>query len=140
MPAFAFEASGQLTPPTAQELADADQTSAILCFTNGELASGEAYYAYIAVTPSKYRAFKSITASRQTMVLNDYGTVIAAGYTLEAPPETIREMHEKYGFTNDYEEKLLQRILAEQKIFFKQQEDARIANAVEMLKALKPAT
>jgi len=134
MGTLVFDESGKLKPPTAEELAEADRDTAILCYTTGVLDDGRPYYAYIAVTPSRYSEFMQKTKARYVMVLGEYGTVIAAGFETEAPAEVKQEMRDKYGFDEEYQEKLIQRVRAEQDTFMKAKEDKRIMDIVAMLK------
>jgi len=134
MGTFVFEASGKLVPPTVEELAEADREAAVLCYTTGEMNDGRHYYAYIAVIPSRYREFMQKTTAREIITLGDYGTVIVADFQTEAPPDVKQEMHEKYGFDDSYQEKIIQRVYGERNAFMKAKEEKRIMDIVLMLK------
>jgi len=138
MTSFAFEASGRLKPPSAGELAEADEKDSILAYTRGTMEDGTPYYAYVAVKPSKYQEFHARTVERRTMVLGDYGKVIAAGFEPEAPPEVVADMRQRYGIDDQYEEKLVQRVLKQQSVFVEKQETSRLQDIVSMLKSKKP--
>jgi len=138
MTSFAFEASGRLKPPSAEELAEADEKDSILAYTRGTMADGTPYYAYVEVKPSKYQEFHAMTVARRTMVIGDYGKVIAAAFEAEAPPEIVAEMRERYGIDDQYEEKLVQKVLKQQSVFLEKQETSCLQDIVSMLKSKKP--
>jgi hypothetical protein len=131
----AFDSSAQVVAPSAQELSAADEAEqAVLAYTHGNLSDGRPYYAYVAVKPSKYAAFYAATAERRRMRIGDYGTVIKGGLEITPPPEVIKEMRVRYGFDDQYEEKLKEQALKQQKDFVVRREELRIENAVAMLK------
>ena len=134
-----FKPSGELMPPTAEELAEADKDAAILCYTNGLLEDGRPYYAYIAVKPSKYQEFKKLTDARMGLTLGDYGEVIAGNFEASPPPEVVAEMRDKYGFDEHYAEKVVQKIRREQTTFMEQKEKKRLDDIVAMLKMKQTA-
>lgn len=139
MTSTAFEPSGQIKSPTAEELAEADKDSAILCYTNGILQDDRPYYVYMAVKPSRYKAFKEMTDAGKCITFSDYGEIIAAGFEAYPPPEVVQKIHDTYGFDEDFTEKLVQGIRADQSVFMEQQEKKRIDDIVTMLKQAKPA-
>ena len=121
---------GPLIPPTAEELAEADKDSAILCYTDGRMEDGRPYYAYVAVKPSKYLAFKALTAAGGGLTLADYGDVIAGDFEAKPPQSVVDEMREKYDFDERFTEKLVRTIRAEQDAFMEQQEKNRLDKIV----------
>jgi len=132
--AISFTSTGQVKEPTAEELAKADEDTAILGYVHGTMGDGRPYYAYVAIRPSRYREFHALTASQRALVIGDYGTVLAAGFEPQAPPEVEREMREVYGFDDQYEAKLKQQAIKQQETFFASQEKKRIDDIVAMLK------
>src|SRR5687768_4593585 len=74
--AYEFDASGRLKPPDKEALAKADTAVDIISLATGRTPDGTPYYAYVAVPPSKYRAFLDATRRGQAMVLSEYGRVI----------------------------------------------------------------
>lgn len=129
-----FEASGKLKRLTPEELAEADKNSAILCYSRGTMKDGTPYYAFIGVRPSRYAEYRKNTLAEQPMLLGEYGIIVAAGFEEAAPMEVLQEMRDKYGYDEKYAEKLVNRLVEEQKLFFKRQEDNRIMDVVAMLK------
>lgn len=129
-----FNRSGELMPPTAEELVDADKDTAILCYTNGQLEDGRNYYAYIAVKPSKYQQFKKLTDARMGLTLGEYGEIIAGDFEASPPPAVVAEMREKYGFDENFAEKVIQKFRREQTVFMEQKEKKRLDDIVAMLK------
>jgi hypothetical protein len=134
MTSIEFEASGKVKRPSGEELAQADEEMAVLSYVHGTMEDGRPYYAYVAIKPSRYREFHALTAARKAMVIGDYGTVIAAGFESEPPPEVVKEMREAYGFDDQYEGKLKQEALKQQQAFFEEQEKTRIDDIVRKLK------
>lgn len=134
MTSFDFESSGKLQLPSQGELLSADEDSAILAYSHGTVEDGRDYWAYIAIKPSLYRSFYKLSAARQTLALDEYGTVLAAGFTKEPPPEVRHEMKEKYGADPHYEDKLVAEANRQQDVFVKHQEEKRMADIVTMLK------
>jgi len=129
-----FETSGKVKKPSAEQLLAADPQASILACTTGIMDDGQPYYAYIAVKPSMYEEFYALTSARQPLVLGDYGTVIAAGFGTQPPPEVAREMREQYGFDEHYLEKLQAEVNRQGKIFHEKKEEERLTGIVEMLK------
>ncbi len=104
--------------PTEEELKKADDEVAIVVLTQGETEDNRPFYAYLAIPPSKYLAFKKAEESG-SYALQDYGEVIAFDYA-EAPPEELQqEIEATYGVQHDFEEQLLAEIE-------KQQEKSRL--------------
>jgi hypothetical protein len=134
MTAIAFESSGKVKHPSAENLAEADKDLYILGYVHGTMEDGRSYYAYVAIIPSKYREFHAMTAAKKAMVIGQYGTVIAAGFESEPPADVVKEMHDVYGFDEQFESKLKQEAIKQQEAFFKQQEATRIDDIVAMLK------
>jgi len=130
-----FDDSGKLRTPSAVELLAADCENAILSYTTGTMEGGRHYYAYIAVKPSMYEEFYALTAQHQSIILGDYGTVIAAGFEKEAPPEVRREMRDMYGFDEHYVEKLQVEIQQQSKSFHDRREEKRLTEILTLLKA-----
>ncbi len=133
MTSIAFEASGKVKHSSVEELAQADQETAILSYVHGTMEDGRPYYAYVAVKPSKYRDFHAMTAAMRPMVIGDYGTVVAAGFESEPPADVVKEMREVYGFDDQYEERLKSDALKQQEFFFAKLETKRIDDIVAML-------
>jgi len=137
---FNFDASGKLKDSTAEELANADLTSAIISLSTGIQSDGTPYYVYLAVPPSKYAEFYRMSKERQTFNLENYGVILAGGPEA-SPPELVMEyMKEEYGFDENFEKALEEEFKKESATYAVQQEDARIMDIVAMLKAQKPTS
>ena len=106
MSSLTFNASGQLTHPTEEELASADANSNILVYMTSTLADGRPYYAYVAIKPSRYSEFMALCEAKQEIILEEYGEIIASGFESSPPPEVIAMMRNTYGFDENYLEKL----------------------------------
>lgn len=132
--AYAFESSGELKQPTPEELAEADKQSAILVYSHGMAGDGRPYYAYVAIRPSKYTEFHAASAAGQSLLLSEYGTVVAGGFADRPPPDVVRRMREINGFDDDYEEKLAREVRDQRDAFLKQNENARLHSIVNWLK------
>ena len=139
MPVFDSEPSGRLKLPSQEELLKADEDAAILAYSCGTMSDGRPYWAYVAVKPSLYRQFYKLSAARQTMVLSNYGEVLAIGHATEPPPEVVRAMREKYGADPAYEDKLIAEANRQQDVSVKNQEEKRIMDIVTMLKKTQGA-
>lgn len=138
MVTYTFESSGNIQVPSQQELKEIDDEVAIITYTNGTTEDGRPYYAYLAVKPSKYTEFHERTSASETIVLNDYGNIIACGFETGPPPEVIRQMREEYGYDEHYAQKLKSEASRQRKIFSARQEEKRVQDIVAMLKNKKP--
>jgi hypothetical protein len=134
MTSFSFEPSGKMKLPSAQELAEADKDMAILAYSSGKAADGQAYWAYIAVTPSLYRSFHALSAAKQSLVLNDYGTVLEAGFGDAPPAEIMQAMKDDFGFDAGYTQKIVDDITGQQSAIAHNHEEQRLMDIVTMLK------
>jgi hypothetical protein len=135
---FKFESSGKLKQPTSEELASADKDTAIVAISTGKQANGEPYYAYIAVKPSKYAEFYRRSKQRESINLDDYGTIIAAGPEIVPPTEVAKRMSDEYGFDPDFEKKIEAELIKEREKFGTKKENERINDIVAMLKQSSP--
>ena len=97
MAAFSFEVSGKIKAPTAEQLAALDAESSVLAYTSGTMPDGRHFYAYVAVTPSRYAEFHRKTAAREQMIIGEYGEVIEGGFEASAPADIRQRMREEYG-------------------------------------------
>lgn len=128
-----FEPSGKVMRPSTNDLQQADQDTVILGYLHGDMNDGRPYYAYVAIQPSKYSELHALTAARKSIVIGNYGTVIAAGFNSEPPPEIIQEMRDIYGFDEQYEAKLKQEAIRQRAVFLANREKAHIDKIVAML-------
>jgi len=133
MSSFMFEASGKIKIPTAEDLAIADQDNGILVLSRGVQANGIPYYAYISVMPSKFAEFTHNTEENIACDLESYGDVLFAEELAEPPEEIVQIMRECYGFDEDFQEKLFDKMKKEQKEFIKKNEEKRIMNIIAMM-------
>ncbi len=129
-----FKPDGTLNFLSDEELKQADETNRVLCFSDGTLADGTPYWAYIAVLPSKHATFLELTRTRQPLRLTDFGEMIAAGYEETVPEDIQQEMQEKYKFNGKYLNELNQKLIACQQEFKQKQEDNRLMDIVAMMK------
>jgi hypothetical protein len=111
-----------------------DSNSQMLSFVQGQLPDGTPYWVYAVVKPSKYAEFMECTKAGKPIAFKQYGTVLKSGQGTQVPDSVKQEMKEKFGFDDDYEARLLTEVREAQAIFGEQQEAARIAEIVEMLK------
>jgi hypothetical protein len=125
MISFAFEPSGRAKQPTIEELATADEQVRIITYTPGTMADGNPCYAYVAVKPSKFQQFRALTAAKTPFILNDYGTVVAAGFGTLPAPEVIEDMRKRFGMDEHFENNILATAKAQQLAFLKKQEENR---------------
>jgi hypothetical protein len=131
---YEFDASGKLLPPSAQDLANADADLDIIVFDEGTLKDGSPYWAYIAIKPSKYATFMTLTQRGEPIALEEYGRLIKHGFEAEVPRAVKEAMKQDYGFDDAYITKLGQRLVEAQTTFLKQRETVRISDIVAMLK------
>ncbi len=129
-----FEKDGTLKEMTTEELAAADAHSSVIEFDHGTLEDGTPYWAYIAVTPSKYKEFKRITAEHQPILLTDYGNILKYGFDKQVPDSVKEEMNREYGCNDNFLTSLANDLKKEQRVFLKKQEETRITDIVTMLK------
>ncbi len=84
-------------------LADLDRSNSVLYLSKGILADGRPYYAYLAIQPSKYLAFRQ-AEKRGNLWLEDYGTILAASVGESEPDaETQGMMQALFGADTDFE-------------------------------------
>jgi len=134
MPRFDFDACGKLSVPTNAELQKSDADTCIIAYSSGTTGDGRPYYAYTAVPPSKYRAFYELSSARKSIVLNDFGKIISAGFEAAPPAEVVREMRDRYGFDENYEHKISEEIRRQRRQSGEKQEEKRLLNIVAMMK------
>ena len=135
---FNFNTSGKISQPTAEEWASADQDSAIISLSTGFQADGMPYYAYIAVKPSKYGEFYRLSKQRQSLDLEHYGSIIAAGPESEPPLPVTDRMVTEYGFDENFKKDLNAEFQKDRGKFAVAHEDKRLMAIVAMMKAKKP--
>ena len=138
MTGFEFDQQGNIREYSAAEYQLADEEIAILAYTHGTMHDGRPYYAYVAVKPSLYKAFYAKTAARESMLIGDYGTVVAGGFEESAPPHVVEQMR-ALGFNDDYEANLMAEAQKQLKAHLDRQEVERIAGIVDMLKTRDPS-
>ena len=132
--AYQFAKNGTLKDLTAEELAAADADSSVIELNQGILNDGTPYWAYIAVTPSRYKDFKRLTADHQPILLTEYGNILKFGFDDRVPTSVREEMKHNHGWDDTFLTTLAADVKAAQATFLKQQEDMRIADIVSMLK------
>lgn len=134
-----FESSGKLKLPSAEAIASADRDTAIVCYTNGTLNDGRFYYAYVAVKPGKYLEFHELTSARKSIVLGEFGEILAAGFEPSPPDGVVKRMREEYGYDEQFAQRLKDEVVKQRGSFSKAQEEKRLMDIVAMLRAQKPA-
>ena len=134
MTKFTFDESGKIIQPSAEELAAADEEIDIITYTKFTTLDGSPYYAFLAVKPSKYKEYSDMVVSKQPMNLSDYGKILASGYAAKPPDEVIEEMHERYGYLEKYEGKLVEEAKKQQKVFHDKKEATKLLDIVALLK------
>ena len=134
MTTYQFDYSGCLKAPTAEELAAADEKSAVLVLDTGTLPDGSPYWAYVAIKPSRYAAFAQATSEHRPISLEDYGTVIHHGFEKDVPPEITQVMKEEYGFDEGHVESVIRDVKQAQQQWLKEQEEQRLNSIVKQLK------
>jgi len=132
--AYEFDTSGRLKPPSNEAAASADAATDIVALVTGTAADGSAYFVYLAVPPSKYRAFVDATRRGEPMDLSGYGRVLCDGHAPSPSDDVRRMMRDQYGFDEEFEQRLIAEVLKEQAGFLKEQEEKRLGDIVAMLK------
>jgi hypothetical protein len=138
MTSFNFDKSGKIKPATAEEWKKADEQDAILSLSRGTAADGRPYYAFIAVTPSKYAEYYRLSMEHKPFLMSDYGTVIISEYLAEPPEDVLDWMAEDYDYDPDFENKVAEQFQQEGAEFLSKGEENRINDIVLMLKQKKP--
>lgn len=131
---YAFNQDGSLERASSEELQQADKDNSIIVYTTGKAQDGTPYYAFLGVLPSKYREFQEKSAARMPMRLRDYGEILASDYEPSAPAHVVAEMKQKYGYDEQFEEKLREEIGRQRTESSKENESKRIMDIVSMLK------
>lgn len=133
--AFHFASSGKLRAPSEAELAAAEAAGgAVVVLSSGTLADGSPYWAYLAVKPTRYKDYLDITSTRQPLVLEEYGRILACGLDSEVPPEVQADMKQRYGCHDQYVATLARQVQEAQTVFLQQKEEQRLGDIVAMLK------
>lgn len=84
---------------TIRKLAD---TLGIITLVSGETASGEAFWVYVSVPPSKYDEFLRVQ-ERGDYNLTDWGEILRYGDGQSPSPDIMAEMEEDYGIDHNLE-------------------------------------
>lgn len=92
--------------PSKRELQELDGENAIVVLSQGTLVDGDPYYAYIAVDPSKFIAFKAAEKLGNYDVA-EYGTILKWERKAEPPKEVMEEMEKTLGLDHEYENKVM---------------------------------
>lgn len=67
---------------------------------------GRPFYAYLAILPERYRAYRASVEAAESVDFAEYGDVIIGGWN-EVPPAIVqRSMTEHFGFVHNLEESL----------------------------------
>jgi len=134
---YQFEPSGKLKILTEQELAVSEGDSAIIVYHEGILEDGSPYWVYVAVKPSKYKAFTDKASRKEVIEYNQYGEIIQYGFDTVVP-ESIKElMKREYGCDDKFMDVLVADFKAAQASFLKEQENKRISEFIAMMKNKK---
>ena len=89
--------------PTAADLQKADQEVSIMVLVRGTLATNDEFWAYLAIPPSKYLAFKQAEAAGG-YAMSDYGQVVEMGTGATEPPADIKhKMEKEYNVNHNFE-------------------------------------
>lgn len=90
--------------PGQEDLNKADEAVSIMVLVRGTLATDEPFWAYLAVPPSKYLAFKQAEAAGGYS-MSDYGQVIEIGTGATEPPAEVKARMEKdFNVNHNFEE------------------------------------
>ena len=93
--------------PSKGELDQADKEIGIVTMVNGTMESGEDFYAYMSVYPSRLEAF--IKAQEEGgYLLTDFGDILMQGFGKIPPPGIVRLVEERYGVVADPEQDFME--------------------------------
>lgn len=96
--------SPNIPMPSREDLQKADEAVSIMVLVRGTLATNDSFWAYLAVPPSRYLAFKQAEAAGGYS-MSDYGQVIEMGTGANEPPEEVkRRMERDYSVNHNFEE------------------------------------
>jgi len=85
-------------------MADLLCTLMVLC--RGNMSNGTPFWAYMCIKPSRAKMFYD--ARRQGRLnLEDYGTILEWGEGVEPPDAVKKQMRDKFGMRDDFEDLLL---------------------------------
>lgn len=91
---------------------DIDDTVGILQMVTGRI-EGQAFWAYLAMFPSKYQEYVAKVQNNEPVDLMSYGEVIEQGYGEQPPQEVVDRMAAEYGAEPDFEQTLAAMITEE---------------------------
>lgn len=84
----------------------ADNEVSIMVLVRGTLATEDPFWAYLAIPPSKYLAFKS-AESKGGYAMSDYGNVVEIGVGAIEPPDDIKQrMEREFNVNHSFEAEL----------------------------------
>src|ERR1700691_3029656 len=85
------------------QLKKADEEVSLIVFVNGKRPDDSAFWAFLAIPPSKIMGFKKAQQLGESFLLDEYGEIIKHGVGKEPPTDVVKEMQENYGFDPDFE-------------------------------------
>ena len=92
--------------PREEEWEKADEKLAVYALTQGYTKDNVPFWAYLAIPPSKYVAFK--TAEQDgNFTLSDYGEVLAMGIGYNPPNDIMEKMETEFGVNHNFEEEII---------------------------------
>ena len=69
----------------------------IITLCRGTTVSGEPFYAFLKIKPSRFAAFEEAQGAGFSFDLQDYGEILAYDYADMPPQKILDEMRKKYG-------------------------------------------
>lgn len=91
--------------PSKEQLEAADAQLSILVLSRGVTIDDKKFWAYIAIPPSKFEAFKAAEEAGGYNI-EDYGEIITAGEGDEPPDDVKAQIERDFGAMHDFEERV----------------------------------
>ena len=92
---------------TPDVLVKADAEAGIVHLMTGQTGSGENFWAYIAVKPSRYEDFILSSRAQEEMNLHEFGDILESGFGTEPPADVRRTIESR----DDIEVNFIQKVI-----------------------------
>ena len=86
----------------------ADERLSIYELASSKTADGRDFYAYLAIIPSKYDAYKTAASSGESVKFTEYGDVILTGWGKQPTSEIESEMEDLFHMNHNFESEIME--------------------------------
>jgi len=86
----------------------ADERLSIYELVSSTTADGRDFYAYIAIIPSKYEAYKIAAASGDSVKFTEYGDIVLTGWGKYPTKEIENQMEDLFHMNHNFESEIME--------------------------------